>query len=657
MAKTKAKVARTAAKPVAKKPVAKKPAKSTATRLRAKPTKPTATKSKPATKQSDARQRSGKIARLLEKAGVTGAAGDTSKALPPLALAGELANNKKLRRQVQTAYQTNGNRHLWRQEWEPAIAYYQPGVALYEDGDETQATAEMAAECGFSLLQLRRVDEGERMVELSRELHQAANRMDGVANAYYYLSSVAYERLQMDLAVELARKAVAASAENGNERGVAFHSYALGRALYEQGHTREADEVARTALEIAKRNNLGAVEGNLANMIANVALDDHKLDEAETHYERALELFQQARLPNHEAITIANLGNLAADEARYDDALDRYEIAFKRYDEVGEQRLAAITHTARASVYTEIGRYADAHAELEVALATMTVERNERRVSFVRAGFARLAEAQDQLAEARAHYAESEMSLESAGDMVEVGRMLYAAAGVEADLGDPESAETLLARAAALDPASLASVDETGRGEKRAGMEAVRTLKDLALGRIEMARARHAGPDEARAYRAAAEGRLDRLENTKHSLIERSAEVRRVAARLRAQLSPDAKAFQPIAWSGSNHGTGWECELEIDLVVGASGEALVADLGLRWDGRKTQAKLWGPKGPASKVLRGTLEEQGGNASTWEIRLELVLEGAVVRGRLVELTDDGGDEEMCAFGGPVRSARR
>ena len=475
-----------------------------------------------ATKQQLSKQRD----ELFVQAAKAATENKPERAVELLAELQPLITTKKHRHRFQGECLRLGHRHLWKQEWKSAVGFYDAGIAVARPGDDTQLTADMLAEAGFSWLQLHKLDEAETRIRRSLELHDEAKRAPGGANAVYYLSSVIFERGRIEEAVLLAREAVKRSHDAGDARSETFHAYSLASSLYEQGHALEAEQVSKRALETAKSLGLTAVEGNLMNMIANVALDDHRLDEGKLAYERAMELFKQAGLKNHVAITMSNLGNLAWDEDRLEDSLALYEEAIKLHGKVKDSRSTAIALTARAGVLTELGRFTEAEKDLERALAVMTTKQHERRVSFVRAAFARLAEARGELAEARAHYAEAEMSLEVAGDLVEVGRMLYAAAGVEAELGDPESAEGLVARAAALDPGSLS--DSTGVGEKRAGMHAVRALRELAQARIEVARGIRIGGEEARALRMAATSRMHAIVNGKDSLMGRASEVRRV---------------------------------------------------------------------------------------------------------------------------------
>jgi tetratricopeptide (TPR) repeat protein len=622
---------------------------------KAAPAKKSAPKKMPAkkvaAKSAKAKAKPAKAAKpdpvaLYKQAEIAINANDFKRAVELIEEASAVAS-KKVRLQIQTMCQTRGNYFLWNQKWKQALAVYDAGVAVARSGDDTRITAEMLNESGFAHMQLHKLDEAEQRIRKSLELHGEAKRLEGEASAIYYLSSVVFERGDIAGAVELSRQAVAKSVEGKDQRGEAFHAYALARALYERGQTREAEQVAKKAVPLAAKMSLSAVEGNLVNMIANVALDDHRLDEAEQQYERAIVLFRQNNLKNHEAISISNIGNVMWDRGRHQEALERYEQAIKLHAKVKDDRSSAIGLTARAGVLTELGRLDEAQKDLEAALATMIRIGHERRVSFVRAGFARLAEERGELEEARAHYAETEMSLESAGDAVEVGRMLYAASGVEAELGDPEAAEALLVRAAALDPASL-SPDSTGIGEKRAGMDAVRALRELALGRIEVARAKRAsgGADEARALLAAARARLDKITQAEDTLVDRSSEVRRVAGRLAAQLGIDIKP--PIRFQGTTKGIGtWKVEFTGDLFVNEGAELVVTG-SLEWEKRRTQVSVRGPATGDKQYLTGTLTEVGGLNTVWKVRLELQRRDKVLIGRFIELPDDEPENDMCAF---------
>ena len=70
----------------------------------------------------------------------------------------------------------------------------------------------------------------------------------------------------------------------------------------------------------------------------------------------------------------------------------------------------------------------------------------------------------------------------------------------------------------------------------RAGVDAVRALRELALARIEISKARFAPPAEASALRDAASARLAAIEKAPRPLAERHSEVRRVSGRVRAAL-------------------------------------------------------------------------------------------------------------------------
>jgi tetratricopeptide (TPR) repeat protein len=408
-------------------------------------------------------------------------------------------------------------------------------------------------------------------------------------------------------------------------------------------------------IEKARGFGYRAAEANFENMIANVALDDHRLVESRQHYERAQQLFHDLQYKGHEAITISNLGNLAWNEDRLEDALELYEDSIKLQKSTKDLRSIGIAVTARADVLRELGRFDEAHKDLESALATMTHKGHERRVSFVRAAFARLAEARGELEEARAHYAEAEMSLEAVGDTVEIGRMLYAAAGIEADLEDPESAEALLARAASLDPASL-SPDKTGVGEKRAGMHAVRAYRELALARIEVARSKRMDGDDSTALRRSATARLQAITNARNSLMATSAEVRRVAARLVHRLGGDATLLESTAkssirYAGTTDGSGWNTELTGEITISREPGTMLATGRLGWEQRAAQLELRGPDAGGPCVLTGTMKSVDGFPATWNVRFEVELADKVLRGRLIELVEeddeqDAGEDEIC-----------
>lgn len=617
----------------------KSPAKRAVAREPSGATKPT--KPKRLTKEQ-AEQRRAELHRLTSAAI---SADKIDEAVVHIGALVALASSKKQRQRAQQIALAHGHRYLGRQKWKEAAALYEAGLPAFKAGDDTQITAELLSEGGFCALQLHDLETAGAKIRRSLELHDEAKRADGAANAIYYLSNVVFEQGKIDDAIALGREAVKRSADAGNVRGETFHAYALARALYEKGHSREAEQVATSAIEKAKSMGLVAVEGNLENMLANVMLDDARLVEAKQHYERAIELFRQASLQNHEAITISNLGNLAWDEGRLEDALDNYARAVELHGEVKDDRSTAIGLTARAGVKTELGRFDEAHADLERALAVMMQKGHERRVSFVRAAFAKLAETRGELAEARAHYAETEMSLETAGDSVEVGRMLYAAAGVEAELGDPESAMQMIERAAALDPSSAA--DHTRPGEQRAGTDTVRALRALALARVEVAKANRASGDEARAFRAAATARLQAIVHAKDSLVDRNCEVRRVVGRLTAQLGTGAPVMPATRFRGSCTSTGWKAELTGELLVSVERGEMIATGTLAWNDRTAEVTVRGPDLGEVRHLRGTMVTVT-DPARWQLRAEIELAGKALRGRIFEVLEEGGEDEMCTF---------
>lgn len=622
-----------------------KPTKKPAATKASKKHQPSTPKAKPRNKPAPEPKQT--LAAMHEAITVAALEKDLARVATLTAHAAKRAITETQRRELQLVLQRAGNRAVMAQRWKDAGAIYDAGIDVWKTGDDTLVTAEMLAEGGFALLQIHQLDHAEKRIRRALELHDASERPEGAATAVYYLSSVIFERGQIDKAVELAREAVERSTKAGDTRGAVFHAYSLARGLYEQGHSREAEEVSKEAVEQAKTLGLPAVEGNFENMIANVALDDHRLDEGRRHYERALELFEQAGLRTHQAITTSNLGNLAWDEDRLDDALELYAQSIKLQKKSKDARAIAIAVTARAGVLIELGRFDEAQRDLESALATMTTKGHERRVSFVRSAFARLAEARGELEEARAHYAEAEMSLEAAGDTVEIGRMLYAAAGIEADLGDPESAEALIARAASLDPASLSP--EKAIGEKRAGMHAVRAYRELALARIEVARSKRLDGDAASALRRAATARMRAITSGANSLMESSSEVRRVVALLQTQLAKDTPAMPSTRFAGTTRGSGWKTELTGELLVAVIAGELVVTGTLAWDDRTARLEARGREVSGIRRLRGTLVITVHPAATWQIRLELEVAPALVRGRMFEiLEDEAGEDEICAF---------
>ncbi|MEO8704090.1 MAG: tetratricopeptide repeat protein [Kofleriaceae bacterium] len=443
------------------------------------------------------------------------------------------------RTQLRTAWHSAAQRFLWKHEWDKAAVFYAGGVEVFREGDDTTTHAQMLNDLGYSLHQLGKLDEAEAASTQALALQTAADRKDGVAAAHYHLSGIAFERGQIDKAVEIARKAVAISRETGNQNDEAYHMYALARSLYEHGHTDECNEVARAAVKITKKLRIPAVEANLVNMIANVALDDNRSEEALENYQEACRLFRQLGLKTHEAITIANMGNLAWDCDRLDDAIANYKKALVAHKKDNDHRSMGIVLTDRAGVLAEQGRFDEAQRDLETALEIMQRLGHVRRVSFVRDTWAKLAEERRELEEARAHYAEAEMSFDTVGDNIQIGRMLLAMAGLQAEIGDPGGAQLLLDRAGSLDPATRSDyTPKVGDPPPRAGTAAVRLLRELATGRIELANARFTTDvATAQALRDRAAARLAAVETAPDPMTKRSSEVRRVARRLRVALA------------------------------------------------------------------------------------------------------------------------
>lgn len=446
------------------------------------------------------------------------------------------AKKRKSRREVQEAWEGHARHFMWQHEWAKAVPFFEGAVTCYRDGDKTEATAKILNDLGFCLQQVPRLEEAEAAVRRGLAMHTEAKRNDGIANSYYYLSGIVFERGRIDEAIEHSREAVKISRESGNKNDEAYHMYALARSLYEHGHTHEADQVCRAGIEITEMIGLEAVEANLLNMVANLALEDNNAVDARKFYKRARKMFKEQGLPNHAAITTANMGNLAWDCHQLDDALAAHEKALKAHKKANDDRSRAIVLTDRGGVFTELGRYDEAHACLEEALALNTQLGHQRRASFVRDAFAKLAEARGELEEARAHYAEAEMAFDLVGDKVAIGRMLLAMAGLQADIGDAASADALIARAEALDPSMLGGEPAPDAPPPRHGAAGARALRELALGRIEVARARFAPTAEATKLRDSATARLAAIEQAPDTLVERSSEVRRTAGRLRAAL-------------------------------------------------------------------------------------------------------------------------
>jgi hypothetical protein len=90
-------------------------------------------------------------------------------------------------------------------------------------------------------------------------------------------------------------------------------------------------------------------------------------------------------------------------------------------------------------------------------------------------------------------------------------------------------------------------------------------------------------------------------------------------------------------------------KISIALTLRVDGGDLVATGRLAFDDRRTRAQLRGPRSDGPRhTLHGEMNEIGGSETRWGLILEVEPGAATIRGRFIEVLDEGGEEEMCRF---------
>ena len=467
---------------------------------------------------------------------------DPEAQLAHLLAANAIAHGVDSRHQLRQQWSRLARAEIAESRWATAVVYYEGGIALWRERDlrvprRAEACADLINECAYCLLQLERLDEASAMCARARAMFEHAKSASGVARVANHASGIAFARGDIAGAAELAREAVELARAANDQAYIAMHLYAYACALFEQGKTREAATVAREGIEIAVQQRSG-IEGNLVNMLAAIARENGELDEADSQYARAIAAFEGLRLPIHAAIALSNRANIAFDRGDLAAARRMQTEALAVLTEHRDDRSRAITLTARAGILTELGKFEAAKADLDTAIEILARIGQERRIAFVRHAYARLAEARRDRSEALAHYAETEMSLASVGDQLQIARGLYAQAGVHAELGDTSAAATLLERADAIhaphaaiaDDAHAAAAESTVPRRSHPGDAVAIALRDIALARIAAARGRATG---SVALRAEAEATAEKYAAA-HAT---NAELRRTLQHLRTYLA------------------------------------------------------------------------------------------------------------------------
>ncbi|HEU0034669.1 MAG TPA: tetratricopeptide repeat protein [Kofleriaceae bacterium] len=447
----------------------------------------------------------------IDEAHAAVAAKQPERALQLLRDAYASARTNTRRAKLQGALRDHGNTYMWREDWPHAIAFYEAALAGHRDGDDTELVGEVANQACWACLRAKRLDDAIAHGERALAWHREAGRWRGVGIAHYYLAGVEFERGRVPEAIAHAGHALAATEQTGDQNQRVAYLTGVAAYHYHAGNTVECEQLARQALPLAEALGMEGYEAHLWVLLGNVALDDGRLDDAEQRYAEAEQRFRRGGQRNDAAIATGNLGNLALERGDLALALERLDRAAATHEKEHDERSLAIVLTDRGAVKTELGDHAGAQDDLDTALAILERLGHTRRVGFVRGRFAKLAEAREAWQEARAHYAEMEIALDAVEDRVELARMLYAAAGVEAELGDSTAADALIARADEL-AAQVTSAH---------GTRVAHALREVALARREV------GHDRAAAARLAA---ID------PALLAVSSELRRVAIRLRRAI-------------------------------------------------------------------------------------------------------------------------
>lgn len=123
---------------------------------------------------------------------------------------------------------------------------------------------------------------------------------------------------------------------------------------------------------------------------------------------------------------------------------------------------------------------------------------------------------------------------------------------------------------------------------------------------------------------------------------------------LRSEPRSEEARLVRTRWIGTcgDELSGWGERIAVRLTLRDDGASLSAAGTLEFDGRRTEARLRGARtSESSAMLRGEMVEIDGEGTRWGLVVELELDGspAALRGRFIEVLDDGGgEEEMCQF---------
>ncbi len=458
---------------------------------------------------------------------------DAERATELLRAVAASARSRSARTDVAAVWHFFAKGILGRGEWAKAVPIYSDAIEFYRNLPEDERMGTLRDERGCALRMLRRLDEAEEDCHAALAIHRRTRSVIGAARALGNLCGLAFERGDMVSAEALAREALELDRKSGDQRSTAIDLHGLAVSLMNQGKTREAAEVAAELAPIARALGDPGIEANSLSLLANAALGDARLDEAEAFYERGRALFRRAGLLQNEGIMISNLGILSLDAGRPDEADQRFSEALHSHELTGDLRSRANTLASRSLLRADQGRFEEAQADLDEALGLSTRSGMRWDEAHIRATLAAVAEIRGERSEARVWYVEAAMAHEALGDLADAARALCAAAGLEADTGNPSAGDEMLARAAGIDPPSASM--------KRPGGGVLRALRAISEGRIHAARARIAAShEEATAHRSRAEECLAEVECAELPYTTRNAEVRRATIRLLVALGLDA---------------------------------------------------------------------------------------------------------------------
>jgi hypothetical protein len=121
---------------------------------------------------------------------------------------------------------------------------------------------------------------------------------------------------------------------------------------------------------------------------------------------------------------------------------------------------------------------------------------------------------------------------------------------------------------------------------------------------------------------------------------------------LRGEI-PARAAVPPTrtTWTGTcgDEASGWGEEISITVTLRDTGTELAATGTLAFAGRRTRARLRGPRSDGRRhTLHGEMIEIGGAGTRWGLILEVEPGATALRGRFLEILDEGGQDEMCRF---------